>query len=70
MFTQLSLQNLQQHKSIKGLVMFCVVIKDASGEVIEIYGPYTDTNKCLAKVDTLRGKIPNVWQFKIFNLYQ
>ena len=56
--------------ALKGLAMFCVVIKNTSGEIIDIYGPYTNTNKCMARVDALIGNYPTGWQFKIFNLYQ
>jgi hypothetical protein len=50
--------------------MFCVAIKDTSGEVIEIYGPYNDTNQCMAQIDSMRDKLPDGWKFKIFNLYK
>lgn len=50
--------------------MFCVAIRDALGEIVDIYGPYDNTNQCMTKVDSLLDIIPSGWKFKIFNLYK
>jgi hypothetical protein len=48
--------------------MFCVAIQDALGEVQKIYGPYKDTNECMALVNRMNGLRHSLkaWKFKIF----
>lgn len=50
--------------------MFCVVIKDLSGEIIEIYGPFENTNQCLSHVNTMKSENSIGWKFKIFPMYK
>ena len=50
--------------------MFCIAIQDEYHLVQEIYGPYEDTNQCMAQLDRMNRdrKIPEGWRFKIFSM--
>ena len=50
--------------------MFCVIIKDQFDEIVEVHGPYENTNQCLARVDKMSAddNVNITWSFKIFRM--
>ena len=50
--------------------MFCLIIADKDQQVVQVYGPYTNTNECMKQLSSMEKAIPLDHKWRIWPMFK